>query len=84
MIPGAASRIRGIAVTGRVLTDAEMLSRFPKIEIISSFGVGYDHIDTVRQRARHRRLQYARYLDGRGRGRGARLAHRHGARIHQG
>ncbi len=25
--------------------DADFLSRFPKLEIISSFGVGYDHID---------------------------------------
>jgi lactate dehydrogenase-like 2-hydroxyacid dehydrogenase len=40
-----AGRIRGIAVTGLVPTDATVLSRFPKLEIISSFGVGYDHID---------------------------------------
>ncbi|MDB5619724.1 2-hydroxyacid dehydrogenase [Tardiphaga sp.] len=41
----AAGRIRGIAVTGLVPTNASVLSRFPKLEIISSFGVGYDHID---------------------------------------
>jgi lactate dehydrogenase-like 2-hydroxyacid dehydrogenase len=41
----AAGRIRGIAVTGLVPTNAAVLSRFPKLEIISSFGVGYDHID---------------------------------------
>ena len=41
-----ASRIRGVAVTGLVQADRVMLSRFPKVEIVSSFGVGYDHIDT--------------------------------------
>ena len=25
--------------------DAKIMSRFPKLEIVSSFGVGYDHID---------------------------------------
>ncbi|HEX7884173.1 MAG TPA: 2-hydroxyacid dehydrogenase [Afipia sp.] len=44
--PDIAARIRGVAVTGLVLTDAAMLSRFPKVEIVSSFGVGYDHIDS--------------------------------------
>ncbi len=39
-------RIRGIAVTGLVQADAAMLARFPKVEIVSSFGVGYDHIDS--------------------------------------
>ena len=41
----ATGRIRGIAVTGLVPTDVAVLSRFPKLEIVSSFGVGYDHID---------------------------------------
>ncbi len=41
-----ANRIRGVAVTGLVQADRVMLSRFPKVEIVSSFGVGYDHIDT--------------------------------------
>ena len=41
----AAGRIRGIAVTGLVQADAAMLARFPKVEIVSSFGVGYDHVD---------------------------------------
>lgn len=40
-----AGRIRGIAVTGLVSADAAMLARFPKVEIVSSFGVGYDHVD---------------------------------------
>jgi lactate dehydrogenase-like 2-hydroxyacid dehydrogenase len=38
-------RIRGIAVTDLVRVDQAMLSKFPKVEIISTFGVGYDHID---------------------------------------
>ena len=38
-------RVRGIAVTGLVPTDRAVLMRFPKLEIVSSFGVGYDHID---------------------------------------
>jgi len=38
-------RIRGIAVTGLVPTSAAVLERFPKLEIVSSFGVGYDHVD---------------------------------------
>lgn len=42
-----AGRIRGIAVTGLVQADKAMLSRFPKTEIVSSFGVGYDHIDAI-------------------------------------
>ncbi|MBI5129408.1 MAG: 2-hydroxyacid dehydrogenase [Rhodopseudomonas palustris] len=41
------ARIRGVAVTGLVPTNAEMLARFPKLEIISSFGVGYDHVDAA-------------------------------------
>jgi len=40
-----ADRIRGIAVTDLIRVDQAMLSKFPKLEIISSFGVGYDHID---------------------------------------
>lgn len=40
-------RIRGVAVTGLVPTSGAVLSRFPKLEIVSSFGVGYDHIDAA-------------------------------------
>jgi lactate dehydrogenase-like 2-hydroxyacid dehydrogenase len=45
LAPDVAARIRGIAVTGLVPADATMLTRFPKVEIVSSFGVGYDHVD---------------------------------------
>lgn len=41
-------RIRGIAVTTGLKAsalDAAFASAFPKLEIMSSFGVGYDHID---------------------------------------
>ena len=41
-----ASTVRGIAaVAGHGPVDAKLMSRFPKLEIVSSFGVGYDHID---------------------------------------
>jgi len=44
--PAVAARIRGAAVTyNTVRGDAATLSRFPKLEIVESFGVGYDHID---------------------------------------
>ncbi|MGJ4964561.1 2-hydroxyacid dehydrogenase [Bradyrhizobium sp. HKCCYLRH3061] len=38
-------RIRGIAVTFHtVKTDAAVMAMLPKLEMIASFGVGYDHI----------------------------------------
>ncbi len=43
--PEVAARIRGVAVSGLVQADGAMMGRFPKLEIVSSFGVGYDHID---------------------------------------
>ncbi len=43
--PEIAARIRGIAVTGLVQADRKMLEQFPKVEMIASFGVGYDHVD---------------------------------------
>lgn len=45
--PTVLGRIRGIATTGPVLANETVLSRFPKLEIVSSFGVGYDHINAV-------------------------------------
>jgi lactate dehydrogenase-like 2-hydroxyacid dehydrogenase len=45
--PAVADRIRGIATTGPVLANETVLSRFPKLEIVSSFGVGYDHINAA-------------------------------------
>jgi lactate dehydrogenase-like 2-hydroxyacid dehydrogenase len=44
--PAVAAKIRGAAVTyNSVRGDKETLLRFPKLEIVASFGVGYDHID---------------------------------------
>jgi lactate dehydrogenase-like 2-hydroxyacid dehydrogenase len=41
-----APRIRAIAMTGgHAPLDEAYLSKYPKLEVISSFGVGYDHID---------------------------------------
>ena len=41
-----APRIRGIAIayTSNKI-DGAFMSRFPKLELVSSFGVGYDHVD---------------------------------------
>src|SRR5947209_5305012 len=39
-------RIRGLATGGgHTRIDGKFLSRLPKLEIVSSYGVGYDHID---------------------------------------
>ena len=46
LTPAVAEKIRGAAVTyNSVRGDSKTLARFPKLEIVSSFGVGYDHID---------------------------------------
>jgi len=46
MTPAVAEKIRGAAVTyNTVRGDRKTLARFPKLEIVSAFGVGYDHID---------------------------------------
>jgi lactate dehydrogenase-like 2-hydroxyacid dehydrogenase len=44
--PAAAQKIRGVAITyNTVRGDGTTLALFPKLEIVSSFGVGYDHVD---------------------------------------
>jgi lactate dehydrogenase-like 2-hydroxyacid dehydrogenase len=41
-----APKVRAIAaVAGHGPVDGALMGRFPKLEIVSSFGVGYDHID---------------------------------------
>ncbi|MBU6456792.1 MAG: 2-hydroxyacid dehydrogenase [Bradyrhizobium sp.] len=46
--PAVAAKIRGAAVTfNSVRGDGATLAQFPKLEIVSSFGVGYDHIDAA-------------------------------------
>jgi lactate dehydrogenase-like 2-hydroxyacid dehydrogenase len=43
-----ALRIRGMAVAATSeRIDGPFMSRFPRLEIISSFGVGYDHVDAA-------------------------------------
>jgi len=45
-INSIAPKVRAIAaVAGHGPVDGAIMSRFPKLEIVSSFGVGYDHID---------------------------------------
>jgi lactate dehydrogenase-like 2-hydroxyacid dehydrogenase len=45
-INAVAPRIRGIAIAYTAnKIDGAFMSRFPKLEIVSSFGVGYDHVD---------------------------------------
>jgi len=45
-IASIAPKVRAIAaVAGHGPVDAALMARFPKLEIVSSFGVGYDHID---------------------------------------
>src|SRR5262245_30472687 len=42
----AAPRVRGSAVSdSSERVDGKFMSRFPRLEIVSSFGVGYDHIE---------------------------------------
>lgn len=43
-----AAKVRGMAITYNTARgDAKTLARFPKLEIVASFGVGYDHVDTA-------------------------------------
>jgi lactate dehydrogenase-like 2-hydroxyacid dehydrogenase len=52
--PAVAEKIRGAAITnGSVRCDGATMSRFPKLEIVSSFGVGYDHVDAAYAREHH-------------------------------
>jgi lactate dehydrogenase-like 2-hydroxyacid dehydrogenase len=48
LTPQVAEKIRGMAVTyNTVRGDKATLAKFPKLEIVSSFGVGYDHVDAA-------------------------------------
>jgi lactate dehydrogenase-like 2-hydroxyacid dehydrogenase len=48
LTPDTVANIRGIAVTYHTVhADKGALSQFPKLEIVSSFGVGYDHVDSA-------------------------------------
>jgi lactate dehydrogenase-like 2-hydroxyacid dehydrogenase len=48
LTPEVAAKVRGMAVTyNTVRGDAKTLARFPKLEIVAAFGVGYDHVDAA-------------------------------------
>ena len=48
LAPAVKEKLRGIAVTYHTVpADKGALSEFPKLEIVASFGVGYDHVDTA-------------------------------------
>jgi lactate dehydrogenase-like 2-hydroxyacid dehydrogenase len=48
LTPDTKAKIRGMAVTYHtVRADKTALAQFPKLEIIGSFGVGYDHVDAA-------------------------------------
>jgi lactate dehydrogenase-like 2-hydroxyacid dehydrogenase len=53
-IEKVAPRVQGAAVTGAPegRMDGALMARFPKLEFVSSFGVGYDNID-VKYAAQH-------------------------------
>ena len=42
-----AADVRGLAVGGHFNADAAFLARFPKLEIVANFGVGYNNVDTA-------------------------------------
>src|SRR5437763_11730933 len=47
LTPAMLEKIRGIAVTYHTVpANRTALAMFPKLEIIASFGVGYDHVDS--------------------------------------
>src|SRR3977135_1516465 len=48
LTPAMLEKIRGIAGTYHtVQADKTALVQFPKLEIVASFGVGYDHVDST-------------------------------------
>ena len=47
-----APRVRGIACSATTeVIDSAFMGRFPRLEIVASFGVGYDHMDSAFARA---------------------------------
>ena len=52
-LAGLAGAVRALAIgPGHYRTDASVMARFPNLEIVASFGVGYDNVD-VRWAAAH-------------------------------
>jgi len=49
--PAVKEKLRGMAVTYHTMhTGKDVQAQFPKLEMIASFGVGYDHIDCTNAR----------------------------------
>ena len=46
-IERSAAEIRGMALGGHFAVDGAFMARFPRLEIVSNFGVGYNNIDTA-------------------------------------
>lgn len=51
-VPESAARITGIATSTRYSVTADLLDRLPALRVISSFGVGMDHLPLAEARAR--------------------------------
>src|SRR3979409_2250639 len=48
LTPAMLEKIRGVAVTYHAAqADKATLTLFPELEIVASFGVGYDHVDST-------------------------------------
>jgi lactate dehydrogenase-like 2-hydroxyacid dehydrogenase len=48
LTPDTVAKLRGMAVTYHTVhAGKEALARFPRLEIVASFGVGYDHVDAA-------------------------------------
>ncbi|GGG72243.1 glycerate dehydrogenase [Salipiger pallidus] len=49
---GRDTEVRAIALSGPSKVDTAVMDRFPKLEIVAKFGVGYDSIDVAAAQAR--------------------------------
>ena len=47
LLSRVAPQVRAIATGGHSPTDAAFMRRFPKLEIVANFGVGYDNVDAA-------------------------------------
>ncbi|MEM9104283.1 MAG: 2-hydroxyacid dehydrogenase [Pseudomonadota bacterium] len=47
VIAAVSANVRGVACGHLIPFDQAMIDRFPRLEIISNFGVGYDNVDAV-------------------------------------
>ncbi|MEM9765049.1 MAG: 2-hydroxyacid dehydrogenase [Pseudomonadota bacterium] len=49
---GIGGKVKGVATSGHIGCPPEVMNKLPNLEMIASFGVGYDAIDTADCRAR--------------------------------